>query len=145
MWGLTQPFAGRLADHHGAGWVVFGGAVLYVTGLYMMSLSQSELGLLISAGIAIGGGLRCRATRTFVRIQAAALKQRVTAQHVFVLGEQGCAHERCHFAPQTPGDDLVGCTCAKAGADEDIGIDNDAHASILQCVPELGSVKLCCG
>ena len=57
VWGLTQPFAGRLADRHGAGWIVFGGAVLYVAGLYMMSLSQTELGLLISAGIAIGVGL----------------------------------------------------------------------------------------
>ena len=28
VWGLTQPFAGRLADRHGAGWIVFGGAVL---------------------------------------------------------------------------------------------------------------------
>lgn len=33
VWGLTQPFAGRLADRHGAGWIVFGGAVLYVAGL----------------------------------------------------------------------------------------------------------------
>jgi MFS family permease len=57
VWGLAQPFAGRLADRCGAGWVVFGGAVLYVIGLYMMSHSQTELSLLISAGIVIGVGL----------------------------------------------------------------------------------------
>jgi MFS family permease len=57
VWGLTQPFAGRLADRHGAGWVVLGGAVLYVAGLYMMSRSMTQMDLLISAGIVIGIGL----------------------------------------------------------------------------------------
>ena len=57
VWGLTQPFAGRLADRHGAGWIVFGGAVLYVTGLYMMSLSQTELGLLISTLAIVRGSM----------------------------------------------------------------------------------------
>ncbi len=57
VWGLTQPFAGRLADRHGAGWVVLGGAVLYVVGLYMMSRSMTEMDLLLSAGIVIGIGL----------------------------------------------------------------------------------------
>jgi len=57
VWGLTQPVAGRLADRHGAGWVVVGGAVLYVLGLVMMSQSASMLGLLLSAGVVIGVGL----------------------------------------------------------------------------------------
>lgn len=57
VWGLAQPVAGRLADRYGAGWIVFGGAVLYVAGLYMMSHSLTEMSLLISAGIVIGIGL----------------------------------------------------------------------------------------
>jgi len=57
VWGLAQPFTGRLADRHGAGWVVFGGAVLYIAGLYMMSHTQAQLSLLISAGVVIGIGL----------------------------------------------------------------------------------------
>ncbi len=57
VWGLAQPVAGRLADRHGAGWVVFVGAVFYICGLYVMSGSQNELRLLISAGIVIGIGL----------------------------------------------------------------------------------------
>ena len=57
VWGLAQPFTGRLADRYGAGWVVSGGSVLYVIGLYMMSHSLTEMSLLISAGIVIGVGL----------------------------------------------------------------------------------------
>jgi len=57
VWGLAQPFTGRLADRFGAGWIVLGGTILYVIGLYMMSHSQTELSLLISAGIVIGVGL----------------------------------------------------------------------------------------
>lgn len=57
IWGLTQPITGRLADRHGAGWIVFIGGVLYVLGLYMMSHAQTELSLLISAGVIIGMGL----------------------------------------------------------------------------------------
>ncbi len=57
VWGLTQPFAGRIADRYGAGRVVFIGAILYIVGLYMMSQALTELNLLISAGIVIGVGL----------------------------------------------------------------------------------------
>lgn len=57
VWGLTQPVAGRLADRYGAGRIVLGGAVLYVAGLYMMSLSATEMGLLLSAGLVVGIGL----------------------------------------------------------------------------------------
>ncbi len=57
VWGLAQPFAGRLADRYGAGLVVLGGAVLYVLGLYVMSQAASEGQLLIGAGVLIGLGL----------------------------------------------------------------------------------------
>ena len=57
VWGLTQPFAGRLADRYGAGWIVFGGALLYAVGLYMMSQALTEMALFVSSGIIIGIGL----------------------------------------------------------------------------------------
>ena len=57
VWGISQPFVGRLADRYGAGWVVLGGAHLYALGLFMMGSVDSELSLIISAGFIIGIGL----------------------------------------------------------------------------------------
>ncbi len=57
VWGLAQPFVGRLADRYGAGLVVFGGALLYVAGLYAMSQAATERDLLLGAGVLIGLGL----------------------------------------------------------------------------------------
>ncbi|MCW8884436.1 MAG: MFS transporter, partial [Motiliproteus sp.] len=41
VWGLTQPFVGRIADRYGANGVVFAGGCLYGLGLYLMSQSQN--------------------------------------------------------------------------------------------------------
>ncbi|HEX4918288.1 MAG TPA: MFS transporter [Limnobacter sp.] len=57
VWGIAQPFVGRIADRWGAGKTMAGGAVLYVIGLYGMGLSASPGLLTFSAGILIGLGL----------------------------------------------------------------------------------------
>ncbi|QQS55155.1 MAG: MFS transporter [Candidatus Competibacteraceae bacterium] len=57
VWGLAQPFAGRLADRFGAGWAILGGTLLYVAGLLLMAQSTSTFGLALSAGVLIGLGL----------------------------------------------------------------------------------------
>lgn len=57
VWGFSQPFTGMLSDRIGAGKVVFGGAVLYVAGLVLMSLPQGPGLFAVSAGILIGLGL----------------------------------------------------------------------------------------
>lgn len=57
VWGLAQPFAGRLADRFGAGWAILVGTLLYVTGLLLMAQSASTFGLALSAGVLIGLGL----------------------------------------------------------------------------------------
>ena len=57
VWGLAQPFAGRLADRYGAGWAILVGTLLYVAGLLLMAQSASTLGLALSAGVLIGLGL----------------------------------------------------------------------------------------
>jgi MFS family permease len=57
VWGLAQPFAGRLADRLGAGKVVVAGSVLYVAGLVLMAGAHSGTALAVSAGLLIGVGL----------------------------------------------------------------------------------------
>jgi predicted MFS family arabinose efflux permease len=57
VWGLASPFAGALADRHGAGRTVLGAAALYVLGLVLMANSSSPLALDFSAGLLIGLGL----------------------------------------------------------------------------------------
>jgi len=57
VWGVAQPISGMLADKFGTGRVVVAGAVLYVTGLVIMALAETPLGLTFGAGILIGLGL----------------------------------------------------------------------------------------
>ena len=56
-WGVTQPFAGMLADKYGTGRVVLGGAVLYVLGLFWMAHPTTPLTFVLAAGVLIGIGL----------------------------------------------------------------------------------------
>ena len=57
LWGLSQPFAGALADRFGAARVVVVGGTLYALGLLFMGVSESALGMTLSAGVLIGLGL----------------------------------------------------------------------------------------
>lgn len=57
MWGLSQPFTGALADRFGAARTIVGGGLLYALGLLFMGLSESALGMTLSAGVLIGLGL----------------------------------------------------------------------------------------
>ncbi|HSN93240.1 MAG TPA: MFS transporter [Anaeromyxobacteraceae bacterium] len=57
VWGVAQPFAGRLADRHGAGKAILGGSALYVAGLVLMAQSRSPSALALSAGLLVGLGL----------------------------------------------------------------------------------------
>ncbi len=57
VWGAAQPFAGRLADRHGAGKLILGGSGLYAAGLLLMAQSRSGSALALSAGLLVGLGL----------------------------------------------------------------------------------------
>lgn len=57
LWGLSQPFAGALADRYGAARAVVAGGALYALGLLFMGFSDSALGMTLSAGVLIGLGL----------------------------------------------------------------------------------------
>ena len=57
VWGVSQPFAGMLADRFGAKAVVAIGSLLYALGLYVMSIAGGQAMFVLSAGILIGIGL----------------------------------------------------------------------------------------
>lgn len=57
VWGLAMPFAGAIADRHGAGRVIAAGGVLYSAGLLAMAHATSPLLFNLSAGLLVGLGL----------------------------------------------------------------------------------------
>lgn len=57
LWGLSQPFAGALADRFGAARVMVVGGILYALGLVLMASADSLWSLSLSAGLLIGLGL----------------------------------------------------------------------------------------
>ncbi len=57
VWGIAQPFAGRLADRCGAGKAILFCSMLYAVGLALMSQAQTGFGLSMTAGVVIGLGL----------------------------------------------------------------------------------------
>lgn len=57
LWGLSQPFAGIIADRFGAGRVIVAGGLLYAAGTLLMAFASSPLIAHISAGALVGIGL----------------------------------------------------------------------------------------
>lgn len=55
-WGLTQPFAGALADRLGGGRVLAAGIVLVALGTGLTPLAGSTLGLILVVGVLAAGG-----------------------------------------------------------------------------------------
>ncbi|MES2631969.1 MAG: MFS transporter [Pseudomonadota bacterium] len=55
-WGLTQPFAGAMADKIGAGRVLFAGAVLVAIGTFITPYMTTTLGLILAIGVLSAGG-----------------------------------------------------------------------------------------
>jgi len=55
-WGLTQPFAGAVADKIGAGRVLLAGALLVALGTFVTPYMTSTLGLVLAIGILAAGG-----------------------------------------------------------------------------------------
>lgn len=68
LFGLVQPFVGALADKHGAGRVVLGGALLYALGLVGAALATDAIGLHVSFGLLIG---MAQSATTFVVVLGA--------------------------------------------------------------------------
>ena len=55
-WGLTQPFAGMVADKIGAGRVIFTGVLLVAIGTVITPLMTTTAGLIFAIGILAAGG-----------------------------------------------------------------------------------------
>ncbi len=55
-WGLTQPFAGAMADRVGAGRVIFVGLVLVAIGTFITPLMTTTAGLIFAIGVVAAGG-----------------------------------------------------------------------------------------
>ncbi|MES2414965.1 MAG: MFS transporter [Pseudomonadota bacterium] len=55
-WGLTQPFAGAMADRVGAGRVIFVGLVLVALGTFITPLMTTTAGLIFAIGVVAAGG-----------------------------------------------------------------------------------------
>lgn len=54
MWGVAQPFAGRLADRYGAASVAFVGALIYAASLLLTAFFRDPWIFGISAGVILG-------------------------------------------------------------------------------------------
>lgn len=55
-WGLTQPFAGMVADRYGAGRVLVAGVVLVALGTALVPFMHSTAGLIVAIGVLAAGG-----------------------------------------------------------------------------------------
>ena len=55
-WGLTQPFAGMVADRIGAGRVLVAGVLLVALGTALIPMMHSTAGLILAVGVLSAGG-----------------------------------------------------------------------------------------
>src|SRR5215475_13299170 len=69
-WGLSQPFAGAIADKYGTRWVVLAGSLTYIAGLLLTVTAHSTLPIVIGAGLMIGIALACTASGITANIAA---------------------------------------------------------------------------
>ncbi len=69
-WGLSQPFAGVLADKCGTRWVSLVGSVMFIAGLLLMATAGSALPIVIGGGLLIGVALACTTSGITANIAA---------------------------------------------------------------------------
>jgi predicted MFS family arabinose efflux permease len=104
VWGLASPFAGALADRHGAGRTVLGAAVLYVVGLVLMAQAGSPLSFDLSAGVLIGLGL---SGTTFAVIMGVIGRHTTPAKRSLALGIASAGGSFGQFAVLPVGQMLI--------------------------------------
>jgi predicted MFS family arabinose efflux permease len=75
-WGVSQPFAGAIADKYGTRWVTLIGSLIYIVGVILTATATSQLPIVIGAGVMIGVALACTSSGITANIAA-----RVVAPH----------------------------------------------------------------
>ncbi len=75
IWGISQPFAGALADRLGTGRVALGGAAIYAIGLLMPAIYPSAATLVIGIGILTGLGTAAAGAGTVLGAVARAVPE----------------------------------------------------------------------
>jgi predicted MFS family arabinose efflux permease len=69
-WGVSQPFAGILADKYGTRWVSLIGAVIYIVGVVLTATATSQWPIVLGSGVMIGVALACTSSGITANIAA---------------------------------------------------------------------------
>lgn len=69
-WGLSQPFAGIIADKHGTRGIALFGSLLFIAGVVLTATAQGALPIVLGAGVLIGASLACTTSGITANIAA---------------------------------------------------------------------------
>jgi len=69
-WGVSQPFAGLLADKFGTRWVSLAGSLIYIIGLILTATATTSFPIVIGAGLMVGVALACTTSGITANIAA---------------------------------------------------------------------------
>src|SRR5690242_10888642 len=69
-WGLSQPFAGIVADKHGTRGIALFGSLLFIVGVVLTATAQGSLPIVLGAGVLIGVSLACTTSGITANIAA---------------------------------------------------------------------------
>jgi predicted MFS family arabinose efflux permease len=69
-WGLSQPFAGIVADKHGTRGIALFGSLLFIAGVVLTATAQVALPIVLGAGVLIGVSLACTTSGITANIAA---------------------------------------------------------------------------
>jgi MFS family permease len=105
LWGALQPFAGMIADRHGATRVTAIAGILYALGLVLMAHAETTGAFGFSAGVLVGLGLSGSA---FGVIMAAAGRAVPAEKRGFALGVVGAGGSFGQFIMLPYGQWLIG-------------------------------------
>jgi predicted MFS family arabinose efflux permease len=69
-WGLSQPFAGIIADKHGTRGIALFGSLLFIAGVVLTATAEGALPIVLGAGVLIGVSLACTTSGITANIAA---------------------------------------------------------------------------